>query len=58
VMGDLESVHAYLANDSSDPWKVFSPDVDPNQNDLENMTQSWGYWVRMNETRTWVVDET
>lgn len=57
VLSNLDSVHMYNASDSADHWKVYSPNFEPSQNDLENMIPLYGYWVRMNANDTWMVDE-
>ena len=57
VITNLDSVHMYNASDESDHWKVYSPNFEPSQNDLVNMTPNYGYWVRMNANDTWMVDE-
>ena len=57
LLSHLDSVHTYNASDGSDHWKVYSPQLVASQNDLRNMTSFYGYWVRMNQSNTWMVDE-
>jgi hypothetical protein len=48
-------VYAYHANDSSDPWKLFSTTAPPWANDLTALMPGWGYWVKVNADNTWNV---
>lgn len=57
VMMNLNSVHLYNVNDTSDPWKVYSTSVNTSENDLVYMLPGFGYWVRMDDRDTWMVDE-
>ena len=57
INSSLDRVHTYIAADTVDHWKVYSPAFTPAQNDLENMTPYYGYWVKMDANDTWMVEE-
>ena len=57
VIMNLDSVHLYTASNTSDHWKVYSTSVNVSQNDLLYMQPNFGYWVRMDDDDTWMVDE-
>ena len=47
ISGDYDSAWAYDGCDTADPWKVFSPSVPPEFNDMESMDERQGYWLEM-----------
>jgi hypothetical protein len=40
-------VLAFHADDTSDQWKLFDPNVPVWVNDLTTMAPGWGYWIHM-----------
>jgi hypothetical protein len=50
---DYTLVYAYHANDTSDPWKRYAPDVPGN--DLFELAPGWGYWIRVSAPNIWNV---
>ena len=57
ILVNLDSVHMYNSSDNLDPWKAYSTGVDPSQNDLIYASPNYGYWLKMNDNDTWMVDE-
>jgi len=57
IISDLDSVHTYIATNSTDHWKVYSPTFGPAENDLHYMILDYGYWVKMDNNATWMVEE-
>jgi len=47
-------VYAYHAGDS-DLWKIYESTAPAYSNDLKNMEQGWGYWVKADGVHTWEV---
>jgi hypothetical protein len=50
IANQYTSVHTYFANDSSDPWKVYNPNLDPSLSDLKYIEPYRGYWINMTES--------
>jgi len=51
-------IYAYHKSDTSDPWKLFDNNVvgaADYANDLTQLTQGWGYWVKAITIDTWSV---
>ena len=53
--GRYDLVQAYVASDSSDPWKTFDPAAGPNANDLTALELGQGFFVHMKESATWTL---
>jgi hypothetical protein len=56
ILNDVLIIHKYEPL-SADKWKVYSPFALPAQNDLVIMEPNYGYWIRMNRSATWVIDQ-
>jgi hypothetical protein len=52
IKGKYTAVHAYFANDSVDPWKVYNPTLDYSMSDLKYMIPYHGYWINMTTNAT------
>jgi hypothetical protein len=55
IAGKYDLVYAYDAADLADPWKQYDPLAPPEINDLTEMGPKRGYWIRMTEATTLVV---
>jgi hypothetical protein len=54
IEGKYDLVYGYDAADLLDPWKKYDPDA-PFGNDLEEMQPGFGYWVRLTQPSTFVI---
>jgi hypothetical protein len=55
IAGQYDLVYAYDAADAADPWKKYAPAAPWFTNDLAELGPGKGYWIRMTETGTMVV---
>ncbi len=48
LAGNMTSIHAYVASDTSDPWKAYNPSL-PSwvTQDLTKVGDTRGYWINM-----------
>lgn len=56
ISGNYNLVMAYHAADTSDPWKLYEPDVPDWVTDLDQLDPGWGYWIDMTEGATLSID--
>jgi len=56
ITGKYNLVMAYHAADTSDPWKLYEPDVPDWVTDLDQLDPGWGYWIDMTEGATLSID--
>jgi hypothetical protein len=56
IAGKYDLVYAYDAADTADQWKKFVPNAPPFVNDLTALGPGKGYWIRMTEAATLVVN--
>ncbi len=55
IAGSYDTVQAYNASDSLDPWKTYSVDRPAVLNDLTELDKKMGFWIRVTENCTlWV----
>lgn len=56
IDGNYSVVWSYYANDTSDPWKKYSPQESPWANDLDYFIPGYGgYWIYADNATTWIV---
>jgi hypothetical protein len=56
IAGKYDLVYTYNASDVADPWKKFDPNAPPFVNDLTQMRAGVGYWVRVTQAATLIVN--
>ena len=52
IAGKYSLVYQYKASDLADPWKSYNPAAPPQLNDLQEMEDGYGYWVKMKQAAT------
>jgi len=52
---DFSLVYAYHASDSGDPWKKYDRSA-PFGNDLTELANGWGFWIKVSVDHTWDVN--
>jgi hypothetical protein len=57
IAGNYDIVWAYKASDSTDQWKSFVPVLPSEYNDLTTMEPEYGYWIKMTQNDTLIVQE-
>ncbi|MEM7132550.1 MAG: VCBS repeat-containing protein [Chloroflexota bacterium] len=55
IHGNYSLVYGYDVNDTTDPWKVYAPDVPSYVNDLHQLHFGRGYWISATKTITWQI---
>jgi hypothetical protein len=55
ILAKVLTIHKYESQ-SADQWKLYSASALPEQNDLETMEPTYGYWIEMNGSGTWLID--
>jgi hypothetical protein len=53
---DFSMVYAYHPEDAEDVWKIYDTSAPPFINDLTQLAPGFGYWIKVNADRTWVVE--
>lgn len=56
ISGKYERVYAYRAEDAADPWKMHDPLAPTWANDLIVLESGWGYWIKVKENCTLIVN--
>jgi hypothetical protein len=56
IAGKYNLVYAYDAADTADPWKKFDPNAPPFVNDLTELGAGKGYWIRVTEATTLIIN--
>ena len=55
ISGKYSLVYQYKASDLADPWKSYNPAAPPQLNDLQEMEDGYGYWIKMSQAATLII---
>ncbi len=58
IAGQYSLVYAYNGCDVADPWKKYDPNAPPYVNDLTQIDETLGFWIKMNIASTLTVTGT
>ncbi len=58
LTGQYSLVYAYNGCDVADPWKKYDPNAPPYVNDLTQLDETRGFWIKMNMASTLTVTGT
>jgi len=56
IDGNYDLVYAYDSADTMDPWKKYNVAMPPFLNDLTDIDETMGFWIRVTETVTLTAD--
>ena len=58
ITGSYDLVYAYYASDTADPWKKYNTAAPPLLNDLTDIDETKGFWIRTSDAVTLTVSGT